>query len=77
MNPLYNSFQKQSQFQKIPGLPDDPMIQNAAAMLLNRLSSLGMTPEQKVRELIQNGQMSQQQFEALGQQANRLLGRKD
>lgn len=73
MNPLYQSYQQQRQ-NNAPGLPGN--MQAAASDLLAQLAMSGMTPEQKVRELIQNGQMTQQQFEMLGRMADSMMGRR-
>lgn len=51
-------------------------MQAAASDLLAQLAMSGMTPEQKVRELIQNGQMTQQQFEMFGRMADSMMGRR-
>lgn len=73
MNPLYQSYQQQRQ-NAVPGIPG--MMQGQAGDLLAQLAMSGMTPEQKVRELIQNGQMTQQQFEALGRMADSIMGKR-
>lgn len=59
MNPFYNSFQ---QNQSIPNnLGNNLMgqLQNLA----RQIAPMGMTPEQIVRQKIQNGEMSMQQFQ--------------
>lgn len=73
MNPFYQSYQKQNWQTNIPGIPAD--IQPMANMLLQQLAQMGLTPEQKVRQLIQNRQMTQQQFEELGRMADIVIGR--
>ena len=39
------------------------------------LSNQGINPQQKVQELLNSGQMSQQQFEQLRQMANQITGK--
>ena len=40
----------------------------------NMIQQQGINPQQKVQELLQTGQMSQQQFEQLRQMANMFTG---
>ena len=68
MNPLFQSFQ-QSQQGSGNGLQQ--AIENMAA----QVRQMGMTPEQLVRQKIQNGEMTQAQFEQYRQIANRITGR--
>ena len=67
MNPFYRNHQKQVQ--------QTPM--NLQGMLQNVMKQIpvGMTPEQFVRQKIQNGEMTQQQFEQYAQIANNIMGR--
>lgn len=41
----------------------------------NFMSNMACTPEQKVRELLDSGRMTQEQFNQLSSLANRLTGR--
>ena len=68
MNPLFQSFQ-QSQQGSGNGLQQ--AIENMAA----QARQMGMTPEQLVRQKIQNGEMTQAQFEQYRQIANKITGR--
>lgn len=69
MNPLYKSFeQKQSE---VPPFNLQEALQNLARQIM----PTGMTAEQIVRQKIQNGEMTQAQFEQYRQIANRLTGR--
>lgn len=70
MNPLFTSFQKNQQ-----GSNAGFDLQSALRNLANQIAPTGMTPEQIVRQKIQNGEMSQAQFEQYRQIANRLTGR--
>ena len=70
MNPLFTSFQ---QNQQGPGSGFD--LQSALQNLARQIAPSGMTPEQIVRQKIQNGEMTQAQFEQYRQIANRLTGR--
>lgn len=71
MNPFYNSFQKNSQMQ-----PTGFNIQSALQNLARQIMPTGMTPEQIVRQKIQNGEMSMEQFQQYSAIANQLMGRK-
>lgn len=68
MNPLFQSFQ-QSQQGSGNGL------QQAMESMAAQVRQMGMTPEQLVRQKIQNGEMTQAQFEQYRQIANRITGR--
>lgn len=70
MNPLFTSFQKNQQ-----GPVGGFDLQSALQNLANQISPTGMTPEQIVRQKIQNGEMTQAQFEQYRQIANKLTGR--
>lgn len=48
---------------------------NQFAQFQQNLSSQGINPQQKVQELLNSGQMSQQQFEQLRQMANQITGK--
>lgn len=44
--------------------------------ILQVLAQQGLTPEQAVRQMLQNGNLSQQDFERYRQQANQTTGMK-
>lgn len=68
MNPFYKNHQQQVQ--------QNPFnLQDALQQAARRLP-VGMTAEQFVRQKIQNGEMTQQQFEQYAQIANMITGRK-
>lgn len=70
MNPLFTSFQRNQQDSN--GSFD---LQAALQNLAKQIAPTGLTPEQIVRQKIQNGEMTQAQFEQYRQIANRLTGR--
>ena len=53
-----------------------PEMQQQGDRILNQLKQQGMTPEQKVREMLQNGQITPQQFMQLRMMANKITGMK-
>lgn len=72
MNPLFQSYQEknnpvQNTFQ---GLVQSLMPQG---MTLQQIVPNGMSAEQVVRQKIQNGEMTQAQFQELGQMASQLM----
>lgn len=69
MNPLFQSFQTNSR----NAIPQN--IQQMLNSLASQIRQMGMTPEQLVRQKIQNGEMTQAQFEQYSQIANQLTGR--
>lgn len=69
MNPLFQSFQTNSR----NTIPQN--IQQMLNSLASQIRQMGMTPEQLVRQKIQNGEMTQAQFEQYSQIANQLTGR--
>lgn len=71
MNQFYERFQ-QNQNASNP-FANRFSLQNAMGNLMNQLNQMGMTPEAKVKQLIQSGQMTQQQFNQLGQLASQYL----
>lgn len=71
MNPLYKSYQE-SQAASAPPANLNEMLQSFAEKVLPK----GMTPEQMVRQMIQNGQMTQAQFDQLASVADRWTGRR-
>ena len=68
MNPFFNSH-KQNQQQ---GFDLNTALQNLA----RQIAPSGMSPEQIVRQKIQNGEMTQEQFNQFASIADRLTGRK-
>lgn len=71
MNPLFESYKK-STSQGSFGFDMNTALQNLAA----RIVPTGMTPEQIVRQKIQNREMSQAQFEQLSRIADQITGRR-
>ena len=71
MNPFYSSFQKNTQMLN-QGFNLNAALQNLARQIM----PTGMTPEQIVRQKIQNREMSMEQFQQYSNIANQLLGRK-
>jgi len=71
MNPFYNSFQKNSQMLN-QGFNLNAALQNLARQIM----PTGMTPEQIVRQKIQNREMSMEQFQQYSAIADQLTGRK-
>lgn len=69
MNPFFNSFQQNQQ--QISSFDLNTALRNLA----NQIAPTGMTPEQIVRQKIQNGEMTQEQFNKFAAIANRLTGR--
>lgn len=69
MNPLFQSFQTNSR----NTIPQN--FQQMLNSLASQVRQMGMTPEQLVRQKIQNGEMTQAQFEQYSQIANQLTGR--
>lgn len=71
MNSLYQSYQKTQERQGPPSNLNE-LLQNVASQFV----PVGMTPEQMVRQMIQNGQMSQEQFAQYSAIADRWTGKK-
>ena len=72
MNPLFESFKRQSgQTEPSRGFNLQSMLQQT----MERLVPPGMTPEQVVRQKIQNKEMTQEQFEYYKRMAEQMLGR--
>lgn len=68
MNPLYQSYQE-NQNRNNGGLP------KTAPELIAFLASKMTTPEQMVRKMLQNGEMSQAQFEQYSKLADQFTGK--
>lgn len=74
MNPVFEKFQQkrqQAQQQTNP-FASPEAFQQASGQMMNNLNQMGMTPEAGVRQLMQNGQMTQQQFNQLSRQADQI-----
>lgn len=67
MNQLFQSFQKNQQ----NGFNLQTELQNLA----RQIAPMGMTPEQIVRQKIQNGEMSMEQFQKFSAIADQITGR--
>lgn len=67
MNPLFQSFQNNQ--------GGGMNLQSALQNLAKQIAPTGMTPEQIVRQKIQNGEMSMQQFQQLSAIADQITGR--
>ena len=72
MNPLFESFKRQSGHTEPSG---GFSLQSMLQQTLERLVPPGMTPEQVVRQKIQNREMTQEQFEHYKRMAEQMLGR--
>lgn len=73
MNPLFESFNRsQDQVGAKGGFNLQYMLEQTVAKLIPP----GMTPEQVVRQKIQNREMTQEQFERYKRMAEQMLGRK-
>lgn len=71
MNPLFDSFKKNQNNGAQNGFDLNSALQNLA----RQIAPTGMTPEQIVRQKIQNGEMTQDQFNQFAKIADRLTGR--
>lgn len=82
MNPFFERYQqKKTQTQQnINPFASPEAFQQASGQMMENLNKMGMTPEARVKQMMQSGQMSQQQFSQLSQQADQiysmLFGRK-
>ena len=72
MNPFYNNYRQNQQ----QGFGQNFDLNAALQNLARQIAPTGMTPEQIVRQKIQNGEMSQEQFNQFASIADRLTGRK-
>lgn len=70
---MFNQFQNR---QPQPMAQTNPMgnIQQQMQMIQNQLTSAGKSPEEMVRSLMANGQMTQEQFMQYSQIANMIFG---
>lgn len=65
-NPLFNALNGQQTNNGFSSFMDD----------FRRLQQTVKNPRQEVERLLQSGEMSQQDFNRLGQMANQMMGRK-
>ena len=72
MNPFFNSHQQNQQ----QGFGPNFDLNTAPQKLARQIAPTGMSPEQIVRQKIQNGEMTQEQFNQFASIADRLTGRK-
>lgn len=72
MNPLFKSYQEKNNPVRntLEGLVQSLMPQG---MTLQQIVPNGMSAEQRVRQMIQNKEMTQDQFQQLGQMATQLM----
>lgn len=71
MNNRFASFQQQRQ-QNGPPANLNEMLQSVAARFIPQ----GMTPEMMVRQLMQSGKMTQEQFQRFAETANQWTGQR-
>lgn len=74
MNPVFEKFQQRRQQtqQQVNPFSSPQAFQQASGQMMNNLNQMGMTPEAGVRQLMQSGQMTQQQFNQLSNQADQI-----
>lgn len=72
MNPFFNSHQQNQQ----QGFGQNFDLNAALQNMARQIAPTGMSAEQIVRQKIQNGEMSQEQFNRFASVADRLTGRK-
>lgn len=74
MNPMFERFQqkKQQTQNSVNPFSSPEAFQQASGQMMDNLNKMGMTPESRVRQLMQNGAMTQQQFNQLSQQADQV-----
>lgn len=70
MNPLFASYQKSRQ----PNAGQGMDLNSALQFLAQQIAPTGMTPEQIVRQKVQSGEMSQEQFNTFARIADSLTG---
>lgn len=71
MNPLYKSFQEKQAANRPPANLNE-MLQNFASQYIPQ----GMSAEQMVRQLVQSGRMTQDQFSQFASVADAWTGKK-
>ena len=74
MNPFFERYQqKKTQTQQnINPFSSPEAFQQASGQMMENLNKMGITPEARVKQMMQSGQMSQQQFSQLSQQADQI-----
>lgn len=74
MNPFFERYQqKRTQTQQSMNPFSSPeAFQQASGQMMENLNKMGLTPEARVKQMMQSGQMSQQQFSQLSQQADQI-----
>jgi len=73
MNPFFERYQQnRQQSQASNPFASPEAFQQASGQIMDNLNKMGMTPETRVRQLMQNGQMTQEQFGQLSQQADQI-----
>lgn len=74
MNPFFERYQqKKTQIQQnINPFSSPEAFQQASGQMMENLNKMGITPEARVKQMMQSGQMSQQQFSQLSQQADQI-----
>ena len=73
MNPFFERFQQNRvASQQANPFSSPEAFQQASGQLMDNLNKMGMTPEARVRQLMQSGQMTQEQFQQLSQQADQI-----
>ncbi len=73
MNPFFERYQQNRQQSQAANPFSSPeAFQQASGQIMDNLNKMGMTPETRVRQLMQNGQMTQEQFGQLSQQADQI-----
>lgn len=75
MNPLYQSFKQNQNGSILDAFGGQSGFQNAFNNFArNFMQQSTISPEEKVRQLISSGQMTQAQFEQLRAMANQITG---
>lgn len=74
MNPFFERYQqnKTQTQQSFNPFSSPEAFQQASGQIMDNLNKMGMTPEARVKQMMQSGQMSQQQFSQLSQQADQI-----
>lgn len=74
MNPFFERYQqKRNQTQQgVNPFSSPEAFQQASGQMMENLNKMGLTPEARVKQMMQSGQMSQQQFSQLSQQADQI-----
>ena len=78
MYPNPYPYQRYPQYQMQPAQQPQNNLSNMQAQIQQiqqQLQMMGQTPEQRVRTLLSNGSMTQEQFMQLSQMADQIVGR--